>query len=46
MGVIDAAGHLGTAHGVLALDDVQPEGKRPMSATAWRAGVRGEVNIT
>jgi len=44
-GVIDATGRLGTKHGVLALDEVQPEGKRPMSATAWRAGVRGEVQI-
>lgn len=46
VGVIDTAGHLGTAHGVLALDEVQPEGKRPMSATAWRAGVRGDVRIS
>jgi methionyl-tRNA formyltransferase len=46
IGVVDTAGHLGTAHGILALDEVQPEGKRPMAATAWRAGVRGEVHIT
>jgi methionyl-tRNA formyltransferase len=38
--ITDAAG-LGTADGVLALDEVQPEGKRPMAARAWRAGVRG-----
>jgi methionyl-tRNA formyltransferase len=32
---------LSTAAGALALDEVQPEGKRPMPATAWCAGLRG-----
>ncbi len=35
----DAA--LGTASGALVLDEVQPEGKRPMDGRAWRAGRRG-----
>jgi methionyl-tRNA formyltransferase len=45
-GVIDTAGGLGTEHGVLVLDEVQPEGKRPMPASAWRAGVRGDVRVS
>jgi methionyl-tRNA formyltransferase len=44
-GAFGADGALGTARGVLALDEVQPEGKRPMDATAWRAGMRGDVHI-
>ena len=44
-GTIRADGALGTANGVLALDEVQPEGKRVMSAAAWRAGVRGDVRV-
>jgi methionyl-tRNA formyltransferase len=44
-GAIRADGALGTANGVLALDEVQPEGKRVMSAAAWRAGVRGDVRV-
>jgi methionyl-tRNA formyltransferase len=38
---IDSHARLGTADGVLALDEVQPEGRRPMSASAWLAGRRG-----
>jgi methionyl-tRNA formyltransferase len=38
---IDAHGRLGTVDGVLALDEVQPEGRRPMTARAWLAGRRG-----
>ena len=34
-----------TARGVLAFDDVQPEGKRAMNATAWLAGLRGDVRV-
>ena len=41
-GVVDHTGALGTADGVLVLDEVQPEGKRAMSAAAWRAGVRAD----
>ncbi len=38
---IDAHARLGTASGVLVLDEVQPEGRRPMSARAWLSGRRG-----
>jgi methionyl-tRNA formyltransferase len=44
-GMVDTAGRMGTADGVLALDEVQPEGKRVMTGAAWRAGVRGGVRI-
>jgi methionyl-tRNA formyltransferase len=44
-GSIDADGVLGTASGALALDEVQPEGKRAMSAAAWRAGLRGTASV-
>jgi len=30
---------------VLALDEVQPEGKRVMHAAAWRAGVHGPTFV-
>ena len=42
-GAVGRHGELVTADGVLALDDVQPEGKRVMPAAAWRAGLRGDV---
>jgi methionyl-tRNA formyltransferase len=42
---IDAHGLLGTAHGVLALDEVQPEGKRSMPAQAWLAGARAPLEL-
>jgi methionyl-tRNA formyltransferase len=45
LGTINAHGLLGTAHGVLALDEVQPEGKRPMPATAWLAGARAPLEL-
>jgi hypothetical protein len=35
---------LGTATGGLALEEVQPEGKRAMSARAWRAGLRADAS--
>lgn len=44
-GTLDPGGALGTTDGVLVLDEVQPEGKRPMAASAWRAGVRGDVRV-
>jgi methionyl-tRNA formyltransferase len=44
-GAIDAQGMLGTATGALALDEVQPEGKKPMEARAWLAGIRGGVQL-
>ncbi|HEV7526709.1 MAG TPA: methionyl-tRNA formyltransferase [Acidimicrobiia bacterium] len=44
-GAVDRDGVLGTASGALALDEVQPEGKRAMTAAAWRAGVRGDLAV-
>jgi methionyl-tRNA formyltransferase len=44
-GEITADGALGTGRGVLVLDEVQPEAKRPMDARAWRAGVRGAAHL-
>jgi methionyl-tRNA formyltransferase len=44
-GTVDRAAALGTAGGTLALDEVQPEGKRVMGAAAWRAGLRGDVRL-
>jgi len=35
-----SAVRVGTADGVLVLDDVQPEGKPVMAASAWSAGIR------
>ena len=40
IGVIDGEGRVGTAAGLLALDEVQPEGRAAMAGTAWRAGLR------
>jgi methionyl-tRNA formyltransferase len=45
VGVIDDHAVLGTADGGLAFDEVQPAGKRPMDATAWRRGLRGTVEV-
>jgi methionyl-tRNA formyltransferase len=44
-GTITAAGALVTADGTLVLDEVQPEGKRPMAGAAWRAGLRGDARV-
>ena len=44
-GVITPAGALCTAEGALELGEVQPEGKRPMAAAAWRAGMRTEARV-
>jgi methionyl-tRNA formyltransferase len=44
-GVLSRAAHLATRRGTLALEEVQPEGKRPMDAGAWRAGLRGDAQI-
>ena len=35
---------LATVEGLLVLEEVQPEGKRPMAATAWRAGLRVDAS--
>ena len=42
-GTITPDAVLGTAAGGLALEEVQPEGKRAMPARAWRAGLRGDA---
>jgi methionyl-tRNA formyltransferase len=39
-GVIEVPGELSTAAGVLVLDEVQAEGKRPMDAADWLRGLR------
>ena len=44
-GEIDGDGVLVTRHGALALDEVQPEGKRPMAGAAWRMGVHGSARV-
>ncbi len=44
-GTIDEHAVLGTADGGLALDEVQPAGKRPMAGSAWRRGLRGSVTV-
>ncbi|MBV8950019.1 MAG: methionyl-tRNA formyltransferase [Actinobacteria bacterium] len=38
---LDTHARLATGSGVLVLDEVQPQGRRPMSAQAWLAGRRG-----
>jgi methionyl-tRNA formyltransferase len=40
-----ARGALATGDGTLVLDEVQPEGKRPMDAQAWLAGLHGDVVV-
>jgi methionyl-tRNA formyltransferase len=44
-GSITVHGVLCTAGGGLALEEVQPEGKRVMAATAWRAGLRVDAQV-
>jgi methionyl-tRNA formyltransferase len=44
-GTVDDDAALGTADGILVLDEVQPEAKRAMAGPAWRAGVRGDVRL-
>jgi methionyl-tRNA formyltransferase len=44
-GAIGAGANLQTADGDLVLGEVQPEGKRAMTGTAWRAGVRGDARV-
>jgi methionyl-tRNA formyltransferase len=44
-GIITIDGVLCTAGGALALEEVQPEGKRVMTATAWRAGLRADAKV-
>jgi methionyl-tRNA formyltransferase len=45
-GTLTPAGDLGTRAGTLRLLEVQPEGKRRMVFTAWRAGHRGSLVLT
>ncbi|HUV11929.1 MAG TPA: methionyl-tRNA formyltransferase [Acidimicrobiia bacterium] len=42
IGRIDREGMLATGDGILVLEEVQPEGRAVMAATAWRAGVHGD----
>jgi methionyl-tRNA formyltransferase len=44
-GEITSNGSIGTRAGLLALDEVQPEGKRAMDSAAWRTGLRGAVQL-
>jgi methionyl-tRNA formyltransferase len=44
-GRITPDGALVTAAGLLVLDEVQPEGKRPMAASAWRTGLRADAHV-
>jgi methionyl-tRNA formyltransferase len=44
-GAISVHGMLGASGGALALDEVQPEGKRAMDGRDWRKGVRGELHV-
>ena len=44
-GTVTPAAALVTADGVLVLEAVQPEGKRPMAGAAWRAGVRADARV-
>jgi methionyl-tRNA formyltransferase len=45
IGAVDRKARMGTADGLLVLDDVQPEGKRPMAGSAWRAGLQGDATV-
>ncbi len=45
VGIVGRSGLLGTAQGALALDEVQPEGKRAMGGDAWLAGLRSEARV-
>jgi methionyl-tRNA formyltransferase len=44
-GDITPDGALVTSSGSLVLEEVQPEGKRPMAASAWRAGMRADARV-
>jgi methionyl-tRNA formyltransferase len=44
-GTITPAAELVTSAGVLVLDDVQPAGKRSMTGSAWRSGLRSDARI-
>ncbi len=44
-GTIDADANLATATGLLALEEVQPEGKHVMAGLDWRRGVRGDARL-
>lgn len=44
-GVIGEGALLYTVDGALSLDEVQPEGKRPMAGTAWWLGLHGATRV-
>ncbi|HEU5301457.1 MAG TPA: methionyl-tRNA formyltransferase [Acidimicrobiia bacterium] len=43
IGRVDRRGAVGTGTGVLVLEEVQPEGRAAMTASAWRAGLRDDT---
>ena len=43
VGVINQGGVLRCTEGALQFDEVQPDGKKSMMASAWLSGVRGDV---
>lgn len=43
LGHVDRRGAVGTGAGVLVLEEVQPEGRAAMAASAWRAGLRDDT---
>jgi methionyl-tRNA formyltransferase len=43
LGTLDRAGRLTAADGLLVLDEVQPEGRRAMTADAWLRGLHGDA---
>lgn len=43
LGHVDRRGAVGTGAGVLVLEEVQPEGRAAMTASAWRAGLRDDT---
>ncbi len=45
IGAVSKRAVLNCRDGGLLLDEVQPNGKRPMSGMAWRSGKRNEVNV-
>ncbi len=45
IGAVSKRAVLNCRDGGLLLDEVQPNGKRPMSGMAWRSGKRNDVNV-
>jgi methionyl-tRNA formyltransferase len=45
LGAVDRDARLATVDGLLALGEVQPEGRQPMPGAAWRAGVHASAVV-